>query len=133
MEKDKGKGPPRWAWTVGLPGGVLAVAALTYGLLGAFFESRAAHSEEVGAWRTMHVAESREAHNSQAKAVAAGAAEAAIYRVAIDKKFETVQQTVNEVRLDVSQIVCVTVHKGKPIGPRCTLPNGQVIEDVRVR
>ena len=126
------KTTPKWAWWIGIPGALLAFTALVHALLSTTFVSQTAHSEEVDTWRTAHEAEARTTHEAQQQANTATMAQLDRQRDEINKNIGAVQQAIRDTRLDVNQIVCATVRKGKPIGARCVLPTGQVIDDVRV-
>ena len=115
----------KWAWAIGVPGAALTSLTLIYGGLSAFFETRSAHDADVTAWRTEHVAEVVE----RRKIDEALKDQIAVSYDTLHTKIGDVRKTADETHLDVAQLVCVVVKKGKPLGKRCTLPNGQTVDD----
>ncbi len=117
-----------WVWAIGVPGAVVAGFTLVYGGLSAFFETHKAHADEVKVWRDEHLRVVATAETARQQTYVALKGEVTATREDISKYHQSLVET----RLDVNQIVCVVVRKGKPIGPRCVLANGMVIEDPRV-
>lgn len=121
----KGK---RWLWVLGVPGALLAGFTLVYGGLSVVFETKEAHADEVKAWREEHRRVVIAAETARQQAYEALKGEIAATRKDISGYHRSLEAT----RLDINQIVCAVVRKGKPLGPRCILANGTVVDDPHV-